>query len=298
MIRKLFLLTMCLTLSATMYAHKKTNKKEIAVQLYSLRDEIGSFVTRKYDQDYMPAFKRLAQMGYTAIEAACYIGDGKFYGRAPEIFKRDVERAGLQVLSSHCAKPLKRNELENGDFSESMKWWKDCIAAHKAAGVTYIVTPTIGKPATIKELQTYCDYLNAIGKLCKENGIKYGYHNHSHEFQAVEGKEKMMDYLLQHTNPDYVFFEMDVYWVVLAKEPPVAYFNKYPGRFKLFHVKDYREIGQSGMIGFDAIFRNAQTAGLEYPIVELEQATKSMDEGLKNSIDYLIDAPFVKESYR
>lgn len=277
---------------------QKAKKKKIAVQLYSLRDEIGSFVTRNYNHDYMPVFRKLAKMGYTGIEAACYVGDGKFYGRSPETFRLDVKHAGLQVLSSHCAKPLKKNELESGDFSESMMWWKDCIKAHKAVGVSYIVTPTIGKPATIKELQTYCNYLNAIGELCRENGIKYGYHNHSHEFQLVEGKEKMMDYLLQHTNPNYVFFEMDVYWVVLAKESPVAYFKKYPGRFKLLHIKDYREIGQSGMVGFDAIFRNAQTAGLEYPIVELEQASKSMEEGLKISIDYLIHAPFVKATYQ
>ena len=57
---------------------------------------------------------------------------------------------------------------------------------------------------------------------------------------------------------------MDLYWVVRGQNSPVDYFNKYPGRFKIFHVKDHREIGQSGMVGFDAIFKNAKTAGVNY----------------------------------
>lgn len=292
------LFTLLMLIPDSISAQRKWVKKEIAIQLYSVRDEIGSFVTRKYDKDYIPTLEKLAKMGYTAVEAACYVGDGKFYGRTPEKFKKDVESVGLKTLSSHCAKPLQTQELETGNFTESLKWWKECVAAHKTAGMAYIVTPTIGKPTTVKDLKTYCDYLNAVGKMCKESGLKYGYHNHSHEFLKVEGQVKMMDFLLENTNPEYVFFEMDVYWVVLAKESPVAYFKKYPGRFKLLHIKDQREIGQSGMVGFDAIFRNAETAGVEYPIVELEEATNNVDEGVKISIDYLLDAPFVKASYK
>ena len=73
-------------------------------------------------------------------------------------------------------------------------------------------------------------------------------------------KELMLDYMLQHTNPEYVFFQMDVYWVVRGQNSPVDYFNKYPGRFTMLHIKDHREIGQSGMVGYDAIFKNTDTA--------------------------------------
>ena len=120
----------------------------------------------------------------------------------------------------------------------------------------YIVTPYLSVPKTLKDLQTYCDYYNEVGKRCQAAGLKYGYHNHAHEFQKVEDKELMLDYMLQHTNPEYVFFQMDVYWVVRGQNSPVDYFNKYPGRFTMLHIKDHREIGQSGMVGYDAIFKN------------------------------------------
>ncbi|MBO8471726.1 MAG: sugar phosphate isomerase/epimerase [Bacteroidetes bacterium] len=273
----------------------KTAKKDIAVQLYSVRSLIGAFGNNS--SDYKPLLDTLAKMGYTAVEAASY-ADGKLYGADPAQFKADVEAAGLEVLSSHCNKYLSENEIKRGDFSESLKWWDQCIAAHKAAGMKYLVMPYLGVPSTVKELQAYCDYFNQVGKKCAENGIKFGYHNHAHEFQKVEGKEVMYDYMLQHTDPQYVFFEMDVYWAVIGDASPVDYFKKYPGRFKVLHIKDEREIGQSGMVGFDAIFRNAATAGVENIVVEVERYSyDDVARSIKESIDYLEAAPFVPASY-
>ena len=270
-------------------------KKDIAVQLYSVRSLIGAFGANT--NDYKPLLDTLAQMGYTAVEAASYDG-GKIYGTDPAQFKADVEAAGLKVLSSHCNKYLSEKEIQTGDFSESLKWWDECIAAHKAAGMEYLVMPYLGVPSTIKELQAYCDYFNEVGKRCKENGIKFGYHNHAHEFQKVEGKETMYDYMLQHTDPEYVFFEMDVYWTVIGDASPVDYFKKYPGRFKVLHIKDEREIGQSGMVGFDAIFKNAETAGVENIVVEVERYSyDDVARSIRESIEYLEAAPFVPASY-
>ena len=270
-------------------------KKEIAVQLYSVRSLIGAFGNNA--SDYKPLLDTLAGMGYTAIEAASY-SDGKLYGTDPAQFKADVEAAGLKVLSSHCNKYLSEKEIKSGDFSESLKWWDQCIAAHKAAGMEYLVMPYLGVPSTVKELQAYCDYFNQVGKKCKENGIKFGYHNHAHEFQKVEGKEVMYDYMLQHTDPELVFFEMDVYWTVIGKASPVDYFKKYPGSFKVLHIKDEREIGQSGMVGFDAIFKNAGTAGVENIVVEVERYSyDDVARSIRESIDYLEAAPFVPASY-
>lgn len=275
----------------------KAQKKDIAVQMYSVRDLIGGDVSQpdKY-KTYTTILKNLANMGYTAVEAANY-NDGKFYGRTPKDFKKDIETAGMRVLSSHTGKGLSEAEIASGDFSESLKWWDQAIKDHKAAGMSYIVTPYLGVPKTLKELQAYCDYYNEIGKRCKANGLKYGYHNHAHEFQKVED-QTMLDYMITHTNPEYVFFEMDVYWVVRGQNSPVAYFKKYPGRFHILHIKDDREIGQSGMVGFDAIFDNAKVAGVENIVVEVERYNLPVEESVKASIDYLLKAPFVKASYK
>ena len=203
----------------------------------------------------------------------------------------------MKVLSSHTTRALTDQELASGNLTEALKWWDQCIADHKAAGMKYIVTPWMSVPKRVKDLQTYCDYFNEVGKRCQAAGLKYGYHNHNHEFQKVEDKEVMYDYMLQHTDPALVFFQMDVYWVVRGQNSPVDYFNKYPGRFTMLHIKDHREIGQSGMVGYDAIFRNADKAGVRDVVAEIEQYSVPVLESVKQSLDYLQEAPFVKDSY-
>ncbi len=269
-------------------------EKEMAVQLYSVRDLIGS--PELYAKNHEEVLKAIADMGYTAVEAANY-GNGLLYGVTPEQFKADVEAAGLKVLSSHTSKGLSEAELESGDFSESLKWWDETIAAHKAAGMKYIVCPYMSVPETLKDLKTYCEYYNEIGRRCKAAGMEFGYHNHSHEFQKVEG-EVMMEYMLENTDPELMFFQMDVYWAVYGHVSPVEFFNKYPGRCKVLHIKDAKEIGQSGMVGFDAIFNNADVAGVKDFIVEVEGCRNEKAlPGLKVSADYLLSAPFVKPAY-
>ncbi len=272
-------------------------KKDIGLQLYSVRSMMGSHVDPNgYNTDYFSVLKKLADMGYTSVEAAGY-RDGKFYDTTPEVFKKNVEKAGMKVLSSHATKTLSKEEVASGDFSASLAWWETAILAHKAAGMKYIVTPWLDVPKSVKDLETECRYLDEVGKLCAKHGIKYGYHNHAHEFQKVADEVVMLDYMIEHTNPAYVFYEMDVYWTVIGKASPVDYFKKYPGRFTALHIKDHREIGQSGMVGFDAIFKNTDVAGVKHIFVEVEEVTNDLEAALKESIDYLIAAPFVKASY-
>ena len=277
-------------------AESVTPKKDIGLQLYSIRQLIGNAEKFAANQDSI--LTMLAGMGYTTVETANY-RDGKIYGMAPEDFKACVDKAGLKALSTHTTRGLSKEELKAGaPDEETMKWWDECIAAHKAAGMEYVVTPSQPVPETVKDLQTWCDYHNAIGKKCAEAGLKYGYHNHSHEFRKVEDQVVMLDYMLENTDPQCVFFEMDVYWTVMGKASPIAYFKKYPGRFKLLHIKDWKEIGQSGMVGFDAIFNNAEVAGVEHIIVEAEAyESADMMEGVRKCADYLLKADFVKADY-
>lgn len=269
-------------------------EKDMCIQLYSARDLIGN--AEKYAANHEQVLKALAEMGYTSVEAANF-GDGKFYGVAPEQFKADVEAAGMKVLSSHTGRRLSAQELATGDISESLAWWDEALPAHKAAGMEYVVIPSIGKPATLKELQVICDYFNAVGKKCNEMGMKFGYHNHAYEMETVEDKI-MIEYMLENTDPALVFYQVDVYWAVYGHYSPADLFNKYPGRFTLLHIKDKKEIGQSGMVGFDAVFGNAEVAGMEGYVVEVEGCrNEAALEGIRVSADYLRKAPFVKTSY-
>ena len=265
---------------------KKPAKKDIFLQLYSVRDDIKS--------DFNSTLTKVAAMGYTGIAAANY-DNGKFYGLTPTAFKNEIEKRGMKVLSSHTGKALNDNISET-NWTETWAWWDTAIAAHKAAGMKYIVTPWMPTVKTLADLKAYCDYYNKIGEKCNAAGLRFGYHNHNFEFSKIEG-ETMYDFMLKNTDPAKVFFQMDVYWVVRGGQSPVDYFNKYPGRFELLHIKDNKELGQSGMVGFDAIFGNTKNAGTRYLVVEVEKYNFDPLISIQKSLNYLQNHPLVKKSY-
>lgn len=251
-------------------------KKDVFLQLYSLRTDIA--------KDFYNTLDKVAKMGYTGVEAANY-ADGKFYGLTPEQFKREIENRKMIVLSSHVGKGL-NEDVSTTNWDEVWRWWDEAILAHKNAGMKYVVTPWMPKVKRLSDLKVYCEYYNKIGEKCNAAGLRFGYHNHSFEFEKVEN-EIMYDYMLKNTDPQKVFFQMDVYWVVRGGQSPVDYFNKYPGRFELLHLKDHRELGQSGMVGFDAIFNNVSKAGTKHFVVEVENYTVEPFKSVEESIKYL-----------
>lgn len=266
-------------------------KVEMSVQLYSARKLIGTPELFAKNHEYVLA--RLAQMGYTGAEAASY-SDGQFSGLSPEAFKAALNKAGLEFASSHTTRLLSSEEFASGDFTAALAWWDKCIEAHKKAGVPRLVMSYSQKLSTEAELKTMAAYLNEIGRRCNQAGIRFGYHNHAHEFEKVAGTT-MMDYFIANTDPQNVFIEMDVYWAVVGGAAPVEYMQKYPGRFELLHIKDKKEIGQSGMVGFDAIFRNFKKAGTTAFVVEMEEAsTPNILKGLRESALYLRNASYVR----
>lgn len=270
-------------------------KKDMNVQLYSARTLIGT--PELYAKNHKYVLRRLSQMGYTGVETANY-SDGKFAGLSPQDFRKSIEEAGLKIVSSHTSRMLSQEELKNADFTAAMKWWDACIAAHKAAGIPNLVMSFSSPLTSTAEMKVMANYLNAIGERCNAAGIRFGYHSHSHEFKKVDGTT-MMDYYIANTKPENVFFQMDVYWAVMAGVSPVEYMNKYAGRFYLMHIKDQHEIGQSGMVGFEAIFKNFAKAGTKGFVVELEDAsTPNILKGLRESALYLRHADYVKPSYK
>jgi sugar phosphate isomerase/epimerase len=254
----------------------------VGLQLYSLRDDMA--------RDPEATVKQVGPIGYSYVEAAGY-QDGKFYGMEPEAFKALVEENGLVFLGSHTGMAIP----DSGSWEVLMPWWDECIAAHKAAGVQYIVQPFMGGSGyqSLEGLKAYCDYFNAVGQKCNEAGIKFGYHNHNQEFSKLEG-EVIYDYMLQHTDPAKVMFQLDVYWIIEGGGDPLAYFEKYPDRFGSIHIKDKEELGESGSIDFPAILDKAMEIGSEYFVVEVEEYNFTPLESVKMSYDYLKEIGFAK----
>ena len=260
-------------------------KKHIGLQLYSLRDLVK-------DEGIQKVLETASKMGYTNLETAGY-DNGKIYGLAPAEFKKMCNDLGMKCTSAHLGQ-----EFTKEKEAEVMSWWDQAIAAHNELGVKYMVQPwmPVNDETTLDDLKMYCDYFNTVGYKTAAASIAFGYHNHAFEFRKIEDK-LIYDFLLDNVSPNHVFFQMDVYWVVRGQNSPVDYFNKYPGRFKMFHIKDHREIGQSGMVGFDAIFKNAKTAGVKHLVAEIESYSMPVEKSVEVSLDYLLDAPFVKSSY-
>jgi len=261
-------------------------KNNIGLQLYSLRDDLN--------KDPKGTIEALGKIGYTFVEAANF-ENGKFYGMSPEEFKALVEKNGMKFLSSHTGNDYEGNKAS---WDAAMTWWDQCIDAHKKAGCKFIIKPGMGDYAygSLEGLKKTCEYFNAIGDKCNKAGIRFGYHNHTTEFKNIPGTDQIIyDYMLQNTDPAKVTFEMDTYWIHKGGKDPVEYFNKYPGRFELLHIKDTKELGgATGEMDFKPIFENSKKAGTKLFIVENEEYDFPPLESVKKSLDFLNNAVYVK----
>ena len=242
----------------TRYIKQNPKDKHIGIQLVSVHKDML--------KNPKATLKQLGRMGYSYVETFVY-KDGYFYGYNPKEFKALVEREGMQFLGSMTFfDPEDKKDLNAIDT-----WWLKTIEDHKAAGVAYLSTSNskIKEIISIGELKAYSDYYNRVGRLCKDNGLKFVFHNHADEFLTVEGI-RVYDYFLQNTDPELVYFQSDVYWMNVAGVNPIEYFKKYPKRFISWHVKDYKELGASGKIDFKELFKHKKVSGLEYVVSEVE----------------------------
>jgi sugar phosphate isomerase/epimerase len=269
-------------LMVTSFNSCKPSGKYIGLQLYSLRDSIM--------KDVPGTIARVAKMGYKFVEPAGY-GDGKFYGMEPAAFKALLETNKLTMISSHTGQTLP----DSAKWNSVMAWWDAAIEAHAAAGAKYIIQPFMGGEAyrSLDTLKLYCKYFNAIGEKCNAKGIRFGYHNHSEEFKTQLEGQPVYDIMMANTDPSKVMFEMDLYWAVEGGVNPVDYFNKYPGRIELWHIKDKAEVGASGKMDFASIWAAAGISGMKYGVVEVEEYNFDNFTSCQKSLEFLNNAPYV-----
>ena len=283
--------------AATPVRTETTAKKSIGLQIYSLGGELT--------KDVPAGMKQLKQMGYSTLELAGY-NNGKINGVDMMEFKKMAEDAGLKITSSHVNPPT--GEYTPDTRNTIMEYWKKTADDHAKLGVKYLVQPGQPRTRSVEEVAYVCDVFNEAGKIVKAAGIPFGYHNHDFEFAkvvpggtgAVFGRhnkgEKIYDLFLKDTDPDLVFFEMDVYWTVIGQNDPVEYMKKYPDRIKLLHIKDRAILGQSGFMNFEMIFKQAYQIGVKEYYVELDGMPDGRTQfaGVKGCADYLLKAKFVK----
>jgi sugar phosphate isomerase/epimerase len=228
--------------------------------------------------DVPGTLKKVSDMGYKYVELADY-ANGKFYGLAPEEFRKMVNDLGMEIISSHT-------QVEGaGVTPESAKVMAE---DHAKIGAKYCIQPWIVEEmrTSVASYQKMAANWNQIGQIMKDAGLKFGYHNHNFEFGTVEGKVPYFDIMLAELDPNLVIMELDMFWVTKAGHNPVDIINKYPGRIELFHFKDaytkqepfYEVIKDDiapvgeGIVNFREILAAKETAGMKYMIVEQDQS--------------------------
>jgi len=257
--------------------------KTMGFQVYSLRDMVAK-------SGIQATLEAIAKIGYKNLETAGY-GDGKIYGLTPADFKKRCDDLGLTCTSAHLGRAYSKEKE-----AEVMAWWDQAVEAHQVVGAKYIVQASmpVNDKSKLEELKTYCDYFSAVGEKTAAAGITFGYHNHTVEFRKI-GDHVIYDYMLENVNKKYVKFELDVYWCHEGGSDPVEYLKKHADQIRMIHIKDEKEIGASGKMDFEAIFKQMNRNRITDWFVEIEQYTNNDPvASAQQSFDFLNKAGYVK----
>ena len=239
----------------------------IGLQLYTVRDLMKA--------DMPGTLARVAAIGYKEVEF-----DG-YFGRTPRQVRDLLKRYHLTSPSTHI--PF-----------ESFQNWQKSLDDAKAIGHKWVTVPSIPeeKRRTVDDWKAIAAQFNRVGAQAKSSGLRFAYHNHDFELKPL-GDVTPLDILLGETDPALVDFEMDIYWVIFGGGDPLDYFNRFPHRFALVHVKDSSglpdnrmvDVGQ-GKIDFRSIFARSGNAGIKHYFVEHDQPADPIAT-IRNSYNYL-----------
>jgi len=251
----------------------------IGIQLYS--------VGKPLMEDTAGTLAKVRAIGYREVETAGY---AKLSAKE---FRKLLDDAGLVCPSAHLQ--LAGSEVE-AQFEDA-----HALGAHYAvSSVLFAVHPGMHElpKMDVDGFKKSAALMNEVGKKAKAAGLQYAYHNHNFEFAKMPDGTHGYDILVKETDPDLVKFEIDCGWMVVAGGNPVEYFKKYPGRFRMLHIKDFKPVSHpdtsltgserpvgtdlgTGFVKYGPIFAAGKAAGIEhcfveqeapYPVSELESA--------------------------
>jgi sugar phosphate isomerase/epimerase len=246
--------------------------EKVGVQLYTVRDLMK--------KDFDGTIAKVASTGYKEVEFAGY------FDHTPKDVRAILDKNGLTAPSCHVSLEIVQNK------------WPETIDAARVIGHSFIVCPFIdpklrNSPDGWKHV---VEIFNKAGDTSKKAGIQFAYHNHWWEFgpDANLGGKLPYEYLLASTDSNLVKMEMDLGWASVAGQDPVAWFKRYPGRFPLVHVKDFKKLPHlapdqiatfnadkleqeemtapgSGSIDWKRIFASSDLAGIQHYFLEHDQ---------------------------
>ena len=263
-------------LAATSHA-ASIGKERIGLQLYSLRNQ--------FDKDTPGTLDKVKAFGIQNVELA------GTYKLTPEQFKIQLDARGLKAVSAHFPYERLRDDVEG--IARDAK-----ILGLKYVGCAWIPH---GDPFDEKTCREAIAVFNRAGEALAKHGLKFFYHSHGYEFQPYQDGT-LFDLLMKETNPKFVNFEMDVFWIVHPGQDPVKLLQKYGKRWQLMHVKGMKDGTPTGLltghtdvandvavgtgkIDYVPILRAAKKVGVKFYIIEDE--SPSSEEQIPQSLNYL-----------
>jgi sugar phosphate isomerase/epimerase len=251
---------------------------EIGVQMYSFRNVIPEIGIES-------VLDMIRDMGITEIEG------GPPRGMSPESFRRMCEARGLRIPST-------------GAGYEQLATDVEAIAERaKALGATYVMTAWIPHEVGsfgIEHARQAVEVFNAAGKALREHGLTFTYHFHGYELSR-HGDGTLLDYIVRNTNPEYVSFQMDIFWAHFGGGDVPQILLQYGDRFRTMHLKDMKPgiekdltgltdddhnvVLGTGELDMPAILRAAKEVGIEHYFLE-DESSRVLDQ-LPRSIEYL-----------
>lgn len=257
----------------------------IGIQLYA--------VSKPLHDDPAGTLKELYSVGYREVESA-----GPQAGMSVEAFRKLIDDAGLKFPSCHL-------QLAEGDLGPQFDQAHAMGAHFAVSSVLRAFSPEFMKAAKAAmdsggkipmpkmapmgpdDFKRTAERMNVVGNAAKAAGLQYAYHNHNFEFVKMPDGKPGYDILLKETDPELVKFEVDCGWMVVAGGSPAAYFAKYPGRFRMLHIKDFKPVAApttdlmgkgrplgtdlgTGFIDYGPIFAAAKGKGIQHIFVEQE----------------------------
>jgi len=248
----------------------RPGKTTVALQLYSVREDMRT--------DPSGTLKQLAAMGYTHVEHANYV-DHKFYGWSAREFKQVLDDLGLKMPSGHTV--LRGNHWDDSkkDFTDE---WKKLVEDAAFMGQEYVISPSLegGLRKDYDKFISFVEVFNRCGELCKQSGMRFGYHNHAFEFSESLNGEMLFDLIMKNTDPDKVVLQLDMGNMYTAGALAKDVLSKYPGRYDNINVKDMiptdsergfeSTVLGEGVIGAQEVSDLARGMGSQLFIIEQE----------------------------
>jgi sugar phosphate isomerase/epimerase len=229
--------------------------------------------SRELIEDFHGSLEKISKAGYTGLELFNEIYGG--YSAAE--LKDYLDSLGMVAIGAHVSTEKTDGQLEY--LAET--------------GCKFVVCPGL-RVGSLEEAYAAAETLNKLGEKTHAYGMTYGYHNHNSDFNVYEGK-KVIDILIENTDPKYVTFELDVGWAWRAGINAAKFISGYPGRFKLLHVKETsRVLGPADNLG--DLFKNVKRGPDGRPIFTPEQM-KKLEEHRKINCklgDGIINMPELK----